>query len=251
MNKIKNLILFLLFGINIQFIVAQPLMFYDAPITIHVETAGTLPKLIAANRKYQITSLKLTGKLNGTDIKFLREMAGGTPWWTRDKTWGNTKDYDYRDSQARLEMLDIQEVDIVSGGDYYYIYKEKYSSNEHDNRNIVENYGTMNNVISDLMFYDCKKLKFILLPMNVTRIGKSAFLGTKIEQIHIPKNVTSIGDYAFGTSVLHIRVNSSTPPTISINTFKNVNKQTCKIYTPQGSRDTYWMTWGFDNIVER
>jgi len=46
------------------------------PITLHVATAGTLSSLIASNVKYEITDLTLTGNLNGTDIRFIREMAG-------------------------------------------------------------------------------------------------------------------------------------------------------------------------------
>ena len=44
--------------------------------TIHVATAGTLPNLISANEKYQIEELTLTGELNGTDFKLIRDMAG-------------------------------------------------------------------------------------------------------------------------------------------------------------------------------
>ncbi len=44
--------------------------------TIHVATAGTLPNLISEDEKYQIEELTLTGELNGTDFKFIREMAG-------------------------------------------------------------------------------------------------------------------------------------------------------------------------------
>ena len=38
--------------------------------TVDVATAGTLPTLITASEKDQITHLTLTGNLNGTDIRF-------------------------------------------------------------------------------------------------------------------------------------------------------------------------------------
>ena len=44
-------------------------------IELHVETAGTLNKLIAPSKKYQITNLILTGNLNGTDIQYLIVLA--------------------------------------------------------------------------------------------------------------------------------------------------------------------------------
>ena len=45
-------------------------------ITLKLDKAGTLPNRIAVSRKYLITNLKIVGKINGTDLKFIREMAG-------------------------------------------------------------------------------------------------------------------------------------------------------------------------------
>ena len=45
-------------------------------ITINLEKAGTLPDRIASSKKYQITNLKIIGKINGTDLRMIREMAG-------------------------------------------------------------------------------------------------------------------------------------------------------------------------------
>ena len=43
---------------------------------IKLDEAGTLPSKISASEKYLITNLKIVGKINGTDLKFIREMAG-------------------------------------------------------------------------------------------------------------------------------------------------------------------------------
>ena len=48
----------------------------DGLITTQVDEAGTLPSKISASEKYLITNLKIVGKINGTDLKFIREMAG-------------------------------------------------------------------------------------------------------------------------------------------------------------------------------
>lgn len=45
-------------------------------ITIKLDKAGTLPDRIASSKKYKITNLKIVGEVNGTDLKFIREMAG-------------------------------------------------------------------------------------------------------------------------------------------------------------------------------
>ena len=44
--------------------------------TIHVATAGTLSDYISEDEKYQIEELTLSGELNGTDIRFIRNMSG-------------------------------------------------------------------------------------------------------------------------------------------------------------------------------
>lgn len=45
-------------------------------VPIKLDEAGTLPSKISASEKNLITNLKIVGKINGTDLKFIREMAG-------------------------------------------------------------------------------------------------------------------------------------------------------------------------------
>lgn len=49
---------------------------FTRQITLKLDEAGTLPDRIGENQKYLITNLKIVGKINGTDLKFIREMAG-------------------------------------------------------------------------------------------------------------------------------------------------------------------------------
>ena len=138
-----------------------------SPVTIHVEEAGTLPTLIDENQKYEITDLKLTGDLNGTDIKFIREMAG------RDSVG--------RVTDGKLSILNLEEAKIVSGGDSYY--------NDY--------YYTITNQISDYMFAS-SYLTNIILPNSVTSIEQCAFFNCLgLTNITIPEGVTSIGEIAF------------------------------------------------------
>ena len=45
-------------------------------ITLKLDEAGTLPDRISSSKKNLITNLKIVGEVNGTDLKFIREMAG-------------------------------------------------------------------------------------------------------------------------------------------------------------------------------
>lgn len=46
-------------------------------LTVTLNEPGTLVEKIDATKKYTTASLKVVGKINGTDILFLRDMAGG------------------------------------------------------------------------------------------------------------------------------------------------------------------------------
>jgi len=139
----------------------------DMPIKIHVATPGTLSTYIDISTKYQITNLELTGELNGTDIRYIREMAG--------------RDLQGNATVGKLSILDLSEAIIVSGGDPYY--SNIYSSG---------------NSIGDYMFYNCTQLTSVSLPLTVTLIGEYAFAGcSKIDSLELPNSISTITDNAF------------------------------------------------------
>ena len=150
-------------------------------ITLHVESAGTLPGMIDESRLPYITDLKLTGELNGTDIKFIRTLT-----------------------QENLRFLDLSEAQIVEGGNPYTI-----TSSAH--------YYTRNNIIGSLMFCieDRRKpsvISKIILPKSTLEIQFRAFKGcTNLTNIDIPNSVTSIGTETFSdcTSLTDINIPNS------------------------------------------
>ena len=136
-------------------------------VEVTLTEAGTLSEKIASDQKYEITSLKVSGPINGTDVRYLREMAGQTQY-------GKSTD-------GKLVDLDLTDARIVEGG---YSYYGSY------------NY-TGNDILGDYMFRWCN-LKNIVLPSSVTSIGKDAFYGCSgLTSITIPSSVTSIGYYVF------------------------------------------------------
>lgn len=169
--------------------------------SINVTTAGTLSTLINANKKYQIKSLTVSGTLNGSDIRYLREMAG------RDVYGSKTN--------GILEKLNLSRATIVSGGNHYYT-TNSYTSGA---------CYTANNQISDYMFYGCTTLTNLTLPTNTTKIGAYAFDGCiNLTTIVMPDDIQSIGAYAFNGDISLTRI-SIPEQTVSIG---NYAFQNCK-----------------------
>ncbi len=166
-----------------------------------VVTAGTLSSLIPEDEKYTITTLKVVGPLNGDDIYLLRRMIAGGEYGGVDV--------------GKLTTLDLSEASIVEGGGVYY-----YASNGVD-------YYTLDNVIGDHMFRT-SAIESIILPINVTSIGESAFeYSTSLKSITIPDNVTSIGESAFKdcSSLASVIIGNG------VNTMGNMAFQSCSSLT--------------------
>ena len=142
----------------------------DGSITTQVDEAGTLPSKISASEKYLITNLKIVGKINGTDLKFIREMAGC--------------DFDGKKTDGKLSILDLSEAKIVAGGDAYV----RYGNNPY----------TSNDKLGDYAFRGCSGLTSLTLPSGVTEIGESAFQDCSgLTSLTLPSGVTSISNHAF------------------------------------------------------
>ena len=142
-------------------------------ITIKLDEAGTLSSKIGYNKKIQITNLKIVGEINGSDLQFVREMAGvnfyGGP------------------VEGNLSVLDLSEAKIIKGGSFYYSPSGSY-----------DEYYTTDDTIGSYTFYECRNLKSLKLPSGVTEIGSSAFEDcSDLTSLTIPSGVTEIGSSAF------------------------------------------------------
>lgn len=140
--------------------------------TVNVETAGTLSEQIGSD-KYTITSLKITGNLNGTDFILLRDMAG--------------IDLDNVPTEGKLATLDLSEAKVVAGGEAYYT---DYVNNKE--------FYTSDNEMGNCIFYSCDKLESLSLPAGTTVVGDSAFMRcTALSEITLPDGLKEIRSYAF------------------------------------------------------
>lgn len=68
---------------------------------VRVSEPGTLAQLIGERNKNRITALKVNGRLNSSDLRFLREMAGCDAW--------------EKPTAGRLSRIDMGEVTFASG----------------------------------------------------------------------------------------------------------------------------------------
>ena len=241
-------------------------------ITIKLDKAGTLPDKISANEKNLITNLKIVGKINGTDLKFIREMAGRV---NEEKTDG------------KLSILDLSEAKIVAGGDaYFQSSKKNYTSNDKLGNYVFFGCSGLTSLtipsgitsigiaafrgcsglpsltipsgvtsIGNYAFSGCSGLTSLTIPSGVTSIGKSAFLGCSgLTSLTIPSSVTSISDRAFSgcSGLTSIYACLEKIPTLGSNVFTGCDAKNCILYVPTGTYDDYKASdFGyFENIVD-
>ena len=201
-------------------------------ITLKLDEAGTLPNKIAVSRKNLITNLKIVGEINGTDLKFIREMAG--------------RDFNRKKTDGKLSILDLSEAKIVAGGDAYVRYSDNHYSND---------YYTYNDELGNYVFYDCSGLTSLTIPSGVTSIGNYAFYGCSgLTSLTIPSSVTSIGNWAFDdcSGLTSIYVYTKKLPELGYYVFNGCDAKNCTVYVPKGTYDAYKSSeFGyFEKIVE-
>lgn len=152
--------------------------------TVRLTEAGTLASHISEEEKYDIEELTLSGPVNGTDFRLLRDMAGND--WQGNLTEG------------RLRQLDLTDANIVEGGENYLETHEIYIQE----KNVVTSsagfiFTTVADVVPQWGFVGCNSLQDISLPQSATAVGEYAFYVGGLFTVTFGQNLRSIGERAF------------------------------------------------------
>ena len=148
-------------------------------LEIDLREAGKLNEYLGPGEDRQVRCIRLSGVMNGDDAKFIKKIC------ERSKA----VDVNGREVDNYLD-LELDRVRIVSGGSY---------SNRSDR-----------DVISNLMFYGCRCLRYVSLPRDLYRIGNSAFSGcSNLEEVRFygRGSVREIDSEAFSYCDRLIRIN--------------------------------------------
>lgn len=170
-------------------------------LSVHVDEPGTLGMLLGgdATQWAKVSTLKLSGTLNDTDMQTLRALLSEQvnykdiiSFKLDDENGGVTEISHTYKVRLGLKHLDMGECTLVAGG------------NDYNERTIIppvmQHYYTANdNTLGDHAFDITRMpLESIVLPQHLKSIGQSAFYYSyHLQVIDIPASVTDIQSYAF------------------------------------------------------
>ncbi len=117
---------------------------------VTVDTPGTLADLLSEEQRDTVVWLKVNGRINSSDIKTLRIMAGCNE--LGHGTWGS------------LSILDLSDAAIVAGGDPYLVIDD-------------QQLGTSDDEMPYMAFYKCAFLIDVKLPGNLRHYSDAIFAG--------------------------------------------------------------------------
>lgn len=192
---------------------------------VTVISAGNLAQALTEDEKWNVTHLKISGPINGTDWLTIQEMMG----FKYECTIGGASYYKYHPTDGKLETLDLSDATIVAGGESFNV-RRGYKCYTKDNTIV---YGMFNFDPTNISY----KLREVILPNSVTCVEPSAFLSVhNLRSVTFGLNMESIGgggqDYAFVNcqNLESVIFASTKPPTLNSDEF---NGASYSLYTPK------------------
>lgn len=223
--------------------------------TLVLEKPGILAELLTAEEKSELTSLKISGNLNGKDIKTLRRMAGCRAEQVYGSWQGSLMHLDLsgatiiKDTVNHYFELDAKEWNFSTSykGERYEFHSMTHArwlqflnntGNCNPNFRISETIPdsiymmkmyTSRNVIGGYMFLWCENLQSVILPNNTRSIDWRAFSDCRsLQSICLGNNLYSIGSAAFDNTrwLTDVSIGSSS----KILTTENIKPDNPKYY---------------------
>lgn len=252
---------------------------------IALVSAGTLGNQIASDERTLVGELKVTGNINSSDLKVLREMAG--------------VDSEGKKTKGKMFSLDLSEARIVAGGTPYLVengvtyttaddelpYKAFYMASNLRSLKLpktITNFGdgalALLNRLTELempetaesqeytvdgdavLSNDGTELISITpvakgeytIPSTVTKVHAYAMAGcSKLTKLTVPATVTELGREALKncSGLSQLRSESRTPPAAGASAFDGINTTSCKLNVPAGTKDVYAKAYGWKDFV--
>lgn len=172
-----------------------------------VTQPGTLSETIDEQEKYLYNALNIAGPLNGTDLRYLREMLG-------KNVYGNQ-------TPGAISHLNLADASICPGGASY------------DGMRFTEQ-----DLISYGMFAHCDYLEKLILPDDTQRIEENAFKGCpNLTLVQIPATASQIQPSDSCRSLTTLEVAANNPTYTSIDGVLYNKACTRLVWFPEGQEE--------------
>lgn len=189
--------------------------------TVSLSSPGDLPEILGKNDS-GFSSISISGKMNGTDFRFLRRLLNAPPQPGEDAIISS------------LNTIDLSDAHIVEGG-------ESFDGSRY----------TSANTISSGLFANCLNLKEIMIPYSSTQLQRDAFKGcNNLKSLTITPNITNLLPSSDCVNLERIQVTEGNLNYTSIDGVLYNSNATEILWFPQGKSGRFSLPESVTEIME-